>query len=90
MVDLVVLALAAHYVTYVLVGSELVRPVRSLLSGVPLVGQVVTCYNCASIWAGAFVLVFWTLGTIGPLFVYACALGTATQLLYQIREKLLP
>ena len=87
---LIYVALAAHYVTYVVTGSELFTRVRFLLSGVPLAGQLVTCYNCFAIWAGAFTLILWYIGGYARYFVFACAVATAVQFIYQFRERTLP
>jgi len=87
---LIYVALAAHYVTYVVTGSELGRPARSLLSGVPLAGQLVSCYNCFAIWAAAFVLILWHVGGYARYFVIICAVATAVQFVYQFRERTLP
>jgi len=88
--------LAAGYVVYVLVFSELLTPARAHLWRVPRAGQwlgkLMSCPYCASFWAGLFVVVVPLSGRWGRRFVDACALAggvSCAHLLYAaLKERL--
>ena len=89
--SLLVIALAAHYCTYVVTESVLFARVRSLLAKyIPKLGEMASCYNCMAFWCGLFMLALWFWVPYGKIFVVVCAIATAVQLLMHLRWKTEP
>lgn len=46
---------AAYGLTVIIVESDIVEPIRNILSPIPLLGKLVSCFMCTSVWVSAFV-----------------------------------
>ena len=82
-----VAGLAAHYICYVIVESDIFDPVRAPLLRVPVLREIVTCTNCAAFWAALFVaLLYFYAGFWGWFFLLVCAMATFVQIVVTIRN----
>lgn len=86
--NLLVGALAAHYVTYVLVESTLLDRLRKRVVGIWFLRSVLSCPNCAAFWAGLFVTGLYLLGYPAWHFATLCALASLVQGLTRVRHRL--
>jgi predicted transcriptional regulator of viral defense system len=88
--SLLVIALAAHYVDYVVTESALFTGVRTLLAKhIPKLGEMVSCYHCMAFWSALFIWGMWQWWP-GTVFVVACAVATVVQFLMQARWRTEP
>ena len=86
---LVACTLASYYITYVVVFSDIFRPVRNLLSRVSLLMALLSCPHCFSMWAAAGVLAaYWFAGEITSIawVLVAIAVAGGTSVLFALKE----
>lgn len=85
--SLIMVALAAHYVDYVVTESALFAGVRSYFAKkIPMLGEAMSCYNCMAYWSAVFTLLLWAIPQ-ATWFVVVLAAATLVQFLMQWRWK---